>query len=77
MTGELGECLSTLSRCVKDMCVKDESDAVEMLLVGVETRLQGEHAARVDATGAHTAATNAQMSLLEALCGGESDEREG
>ena len=40
-----------------------------MLLAGVETRLREEHAALVDGTNAHTAVTNAQTSLLEALCG--------
>ena len=68
--GDLGGRLSELlSGCVTEACVKDESNALEVLLAGIETQFQEEHAALVDAINAHTAATNAQTSLLEALCG--------
>ena len=67
--GDLGGRLSELlSGCVTEACVKDESNALEVLLAGIETQFQEEHAALVDAINAHTAATNAQMILLEALC---------
>ena len=67
--GELKERLSMLlSGCAKEECVRDEADALKVLLAGIETRFREEHTALVDAINAHTAATNAQTALLEALC---------
>ena len=68
--GELEERLSKLlSGCAKEGSFRGESDAVEVLLAGVETRFREEHATLVDAINAHTAATNAQTALLTTLCG--------
>ena len=65
---ELNECLSkTLSR-YETMCVRNESDALKVLLAGIETRFREEHTALFDVFNAHTAATTAQTALLEALC---------
>ena len=67
-TRELEERLSRiLSWCAKDASVKDEADALKVLLAGVETRFREEHTALVGAISAHTAMTNAQTALLEAL----------
>ena len=66
--GELEERLSKLlSGCAKDACVRDESDAMEVLLAGVETRFREGRAALVEALNALTTATKAQTALLEAL----------
>ena len=68
--GELEGRLSTLlSGCAKETCVRDESDALKVLLAGVEMRFREEHTALVEAINAHTEATNAQTALLEAVCG--------
>ena len=68
--GELEERLSkTLSGCGKKTCVRDESDALKVLLAGVETQFREDHAALVDAINAHTVAMNTQTALLEELCG--------
>ena len=68
--GELEERPSKfLSSCATEVCVRDEADSLKELLGGVETWFREEHAALVDAIGAHTAAMNAQTALLEALCG--------
>ena len=67
--GELEERLSMLlSGSATERCVTDESDALNVLLAGVETRFMEEHAALVEAINAHTAATTAQTVLLEGLC---------
>ena len=50
-----------LVRCAKEASVRDESDALKVHLAGVETRLEGDHAALVDAINAHTAATTARL----------------
>ena len=48
--GELGERLSTLlSGCATDASVRDGSDALRVLLAGVETRFREEHRALVGA----------------------------
>ena len=57
-----------LSGCAKDASVRDESDALKVLLAGVETRFQEEHAALVEATNEQKAVTNAQTALLEVVC---------
>ena len=68
--GELDERLSMLlSGCAKEASVRDEVDALKVLLASVETRFREEHTALVEAINAHTAATKAQTTLLEALCG--------
>ena len=68
--GELEERLSELlSGCATVASVTDEADALKVLLAGVETRFLEEHTALVEAIGSHTAATNEQTALLEALCG--------
>ena len=68
--GELEERLSKLlSGCATEASVRDEADALKVLLAGVETRFREEHAALVDAINAHTEATNAQTALLEAMWG--------
>ena len=56
-----------LSACAKEANVKAESDALKTLLCGIEMRFREEHAALVEAINAHTAATKAQTSLLDAL----------
>ena len=56
-----------LSGCAKETIVKQESDALKTLLCGIETRFGEEHAALVEAINAHTVATKAQTSLLDAL----------
>ena len=67
---ELEERLSKLlSECAKEASVRDESDALKVLLAGVETRFREEHTALIDAINALAAATNAQTALLSALCG--------
>ena len=68
--GRLEEGLSNLlSGRAKETCVSDGSDALKVLLDGVETWLREEHAALVKAINAHTVATTAQTTLLEVLCG--------
>ena len=68
-TDELEERLSKLlSGCAKEASVRDEADALKVLLAGVEMRFGEGQMALVEAINAHTAATNAQMILLEALC---------
>ena len=67
--GELGASFQVLSGCATDASVRDESDALKVLLAGVETRFREEHTALIVAINAHTAAMKAQTSLLEALCG--------
>ena len=67
--GEVEERLSKLlSGCAKEASVREEADALKVLLAGVETRFREEHAALVEAINAHTVATNAQTALLEAVC---------
>ena len=52
--GELEERLYMLSSgCAKEARVKDESDALKVLLAGVETRFREEHAALVEAINVH------------------------
>ena len=66
--GELEERLSKLfSVCTTETCVRDEADALKKFLAAIETRFWEEHTALVGAINAHTAATTAQTSLLEAL----------
>ena len=48
---------------------REEADALNVLLAGVETRFREEHEVLVDAINAHTAVTTAQTALLGALCG--------
>ena len=68
--GELGgSVLQLLSSYAMEACVKDESDALKVLLAGVETRFREEHAAVVEAIGEQKAMMNEQTPLLEALCG--------
>ena len=56
--GELEGRLSMfLSSCVTDANVKDEADALKVLLAGVETRFREEHAALVGAINAQNAMT--------------------
>ena len=64
-----GRVSELLSGCAKEASVREEADAVKALLAGVETRFREEHAVFVEAINAQTAATKAQTSLLEALCG--------
>ena len=67
--GELGgSVLQLLSSYAMEACVKDESDALKVLLAGNETRFREEHAAVVDANNGQKAVTNAQASLLTTLC---------
>ena len=67
--GELEGRLSTLlSGCAKETCVRDESDALKVLLAGVETRFRDENTALVEAINEQKAMTMAQTALLEALC---------
>ena len=67
--GELEERLSMLlSGSATERCVTDESDALNVLLAGVETRFMEEHAALVEATNEQKAVTNAQTALLEVVC---------
>ena len=56
-----------LSGCAKDATVREEADTVKVLLAGIEMRFREEHSVFVEAINAHTAATKAQTSLLEAL----------
>ena len=68
--GELEERLSNLlSGCAKEASVRDEADALKVLLAGVETRFREENAALFDAINEHTVATNAQTALLTTMCG--------
>ena len=68
--GELeGRLSMLLSVCAKEASVRDGSDALKVLLAGVEMRFREEHTALVEAINAHTEATNAQTALLEAVCG--------
>ena len=68
--GELEERLSMpLSGCAKEAWAKDESDALKVLLAGVETHLREEHAALVDAINEQKTMMSLQTSLLEALNG--------
>ena len=57
-----------LSCCAKEMSIKSESDAVKILLSGIEMRFREEHGALIEAITEHTSSTKAQTSLLEALC---------
>ena len=57
-----------LSVCAKEASVREESDAVKVLLSTIEMRFREEHAALVEAISANTAATKAQTGLLEVLC---------
>ena len=67
--GELEERLSKLlSGCAKEASVRDESDALKVLLVRIETQFSEEHTALVDALNANTAMTIARTALLKALC---------
>ena len=68
---ELNERVSgLLSGCAKKANVKAESDALKTLLSGIEMQFGEEHAALVEAINAHTVATKAQTSLLDALRNG-------
>ena len=67
--GELEERFSKLLSWCAETCVRAESDALKVFLAGVETRFREEHGVLIDAINAHTAATNKQTALLEALCG--------
>ena len=68
--GELEERLSRLlSGCAKEASVKEEADALKVLLAGVETRFREEHAALAEAINELKVMTMEQTSLLEALCG--------
>ena len=64
-----GRLFKFLSGCATDASVRDGSDALKVLLAGVETQFLEEHMVLVDTINAHTAATNAQTALLEAVCG--------
>ena len=55
--GELGASFQVLSGCATDASVRDESDALKVLLAGVETRFREEHAALVGAINAQNAMT--------------------
>ena len=48
-------------------CVREESDALKVLLAGVKRRFREGHAALVMATNKQRPLKNAQMTLLEAL----------
>ena len=68
-TEELEGCvLRLLSVCATETWVKDESDALKVLLAGVETRFREEHAALVEAINEQNAMMNLQMNQLDALC---------
>ena len=58
-----------LSGCAKEASAREEADTLKVLLAGIETRFREEKTVFVDAINVHTAATKAQTSLLEALCG--------
>ena len=58
-----------LSGCATETSVRDESDALKVLLAGVETRFLDEHTTLAEALNEQKAMTNAQRSLLEALWG--------
>ena len=64
-----GRLSKTLSGCAKKASVRDESDALKVLLAGVVMRLREEHTALVEAINAQEAMTNAPTVLLGALCG--------
>ena len=65
---ELGPCLSSfLSGHATEARVRDESDALKVLLAGVETRFGEEQASLAEAINAQKAMTKVQTSLLEAL----------
>ena len=65
---ELEERLSELlSGCAMEKYVRDESDALKVLLAGVKRRFREGHAALVMATNKQRPLKNAQMTLLEAL----------
>ena len=69
-TGELeGRVLRLLSVCATETWVKDVSDALKVLLAGIETRFREVHAMLVEAFTEQKAMTNAQTVLFEALCG--------
>ena len=63
-----GRLFKFLSGCATDASVRDGSDALKVLLAGVETQFLEEHMVLVDTINAHTAATNAQTALLGAVC---------
>ena len=68
-TDGLKELLSgVLSCCAKETSAREGSDALKVLLSGMETRFRADHAALVDATNAHTMATKTQTRHLEVLC---------
>ena len=67
--GELEERLSKLlSGCAKEASVREESDALKVLLAGNETRFREEYAALAKAINAHQDMTKEQMIQLDALC---------
>ena len=51
----------------KETIVREESDAVKVLLVGIEMRFREECAVVIEVINVHTASTNSQMRLLEEL----------
>ena len=66
---EMGERLAGLvSGCAKEGSAREESDALKVLLAGIETRFREEHTVFVEAINAHTGATKQQTNLLEVLC---------
>ena len=66
---ELNELVAELlSWRAKETSVKDQFDAVKVLLSGIETCFQAGHAALVEAINAQALATKAQTIHLEALC---------
>ena len=56
-----------LSGCAKEASVRDGSDALKVLLAGIEMWFREQHAVLIDAINAHTAATNAKTNPFEAL----------
>ena len=66
--GEQTESLEgLLSGCAKETSVRGESDALKVLLSGIEMRFREEHAVLIEAINVNTAATKVQTGLLEAL----------
>ena len=48
--------------------VREKADALKVVLAGVETRFREGASSAWRGINAHTAATNAQTALLDALC---------
>ena len=55
--------------CATETSVKDGSDALKVLLAGIETRFREEHTALVCSINEQKAITKVQTALLSVLCG--------